>query len=116
MAGVGGFVANYNSLEELYIPPNLMIRPGGDEFLLYDSGPGVGRILLFGAEANIAAIRSATVWAADGNFKVCPELRAQLYAIHALVDGYPPPRVYTRSSRVSPWTCIRPCGSKYDNS
>ena len=38
MEGEGGFVANYNSLEEMAIPPNLTTRPGGDEFLLYGSG------------------------------------------------------------------------------
>ena len=38
--GEAGFIANYNALMELAIPPHLMRRRDGDEFLLYDSGPG----------------------------------------------------------------------------
>ena len=30
--GAGGFVSNYNSLEEMAMPPNLTTRPGGVEF------------------------------------------------------------------------------------
>ena len=92
--GEGGFVANYNSLEELGIPPNQMGRPVGGERFLYDVGPGVGRIPPIGAVGNIGAPMSETVWAEDGTFKVRPKLRAQLYAIRALVGGYCLPCVY----------------------
>ena len=39
MDGDGGFVADYKSLDVMAIPPNLMIRPDGDEFAIYDIGP-----------------------------------------------------------------------------
>ena len=40
VGGEAGFIANYNSLMDLAIPPYLMRRRDGDEFLLYDSGEG----------------------------------------------------------------------------
>ena len=92
--GEAGFFANYNSLEELRIPPSIISRRDGDEFLLYDSGPGEGRILLLGTQDNVRALQSASVWGADGTFKVCPRLWAQLYTIHAVVDGYCLPCIY----------------------
>ena len=40
------------------------------------------------------ALRNATVWGADGAFEVCPNLRAQVYAIHAVSSGYCIPHIY----------------------
>ena len=92
--GAAGFVANYSSLENLAIPPHLLRRRDGAEFLLYDSGAGPDRILLLGTQANVEMLQSAAVWAADGTFKVCPKLWAQLYTVRALVGGYCLPCVY----------------------
>ena len=83
----GGVVENYRSLEVLAIPAKLL-RRGGDDFILYDLGPGADRILLFGADPNMRALRSSPVWGADGAFKVCPNLRAQVYTIHPVSSGY----------------------------
>ena len=94
LQGGAGFVANYNSLEEMAVHPNVMIRPGADEFLRYDGGPGAARILLIGAASYIAAMGSETVWVTDGNFNSPPNLRAKICAIHASVEGYCLPCVY----------------------
>ena len=61
---------------------------GGDGCLLYDSGPGADRILLFGKEPNMRAIRNAPVWGADGAFTVRPNMRAQVYKIQEVSSGY----------------------------
>ena len=89
----GGVVPNYRSLEELVIPNKLLQRNDGD-FLLFDSGPGEGRILLFGAASNLVALRNAEVWGSDGTFKVCPRLWIQVYTIHAVSEGYCIPCIY----------------------
>ena len=89
----GGVVANYRSLEVFAIPTKLL-RRGGEDFLLYDSGPGADRILLFGADPNLRALRNSTAWGADGTFEVRPNLRAKVYTIHAVSSGYCIPCIY----------------------
>ena len=64
----GGVVPNYRSLEELVIPNKLLRRNDGD-FLLFDSGPGEDRILLFGTASNLASLRNAEVWERTGRSK-----------------------------------------------
>ena len=50
--------------------------------------------MLFGTQGNIRSLTNAEVWGADGTFKVRPALWAQLYTVHAVVDGYCLPCVY----------------------
>ena len=92
--GEAGHTANYKNLEDLSTPESVATRPGGESFLLHDSGPGDDRILPFGTQGNIRSITNAEVWGADGASQVCPALWAQLYTVHAVVDGYCHPCVY----------------------
>ena len=85
--GEAGHVANCKNIGELSIPECVTWRPGGESFLLHDRGLGEDRILLFGAQGNIRSISNAEVRGADGAFEVRPFLWAQLYTVHAVVDG-----------------------------
>ena len=119
--GSGGVAPNYNSLEALSIPPQVLLREGGENFLLHDSGPGADRILMFGCERNIRSLAQADVWGADGTFKVCPRLWCQLYTVHAVTEGYCLPCVYallpnkTQEAYTRMWGEIRVLlGDDYD--
>ena len=92
--GEEGSAPNCRSLEELASPQELLGRPDGERFLLYDSGSGPERIVMFGTQAGVRALRGSEVWSADGAFKVAPALRAQLYTVHAVVGGYVLPRIF----------------------
>jgi len=52
------------------------------EFLLYDSGSGEDRLMIFGDRDLLQALGRAQLWLADGTFKVVPTLFFQLYSIH----------------------------------
>ena len=75
-------------------------RPGipPERFLLYDSQRDeeyVGkRMLLFASDWGLEQLCIHRNWAADGTFKVSPDVFAQLYTIHASVMGYAVPCAY----------------------
>jgi hypothetical protein len=52
-----------------------------EQFLLYDSGPGESRILIFGRYRNLEILVESTYWYTDGIFKVSPPLFSQIYVI-----------------------------------
>lgn len=52
-----------------------------EQFLLYDSGPGDDRILIFTTQRNQQLLKTADVWLMDGTFDVVPTLFKQLYTI-----------------------------------
>src|SRR5271163_4389021 len=58
------------------------IPPVFQDFVLFDSGPGEDRILLFGCHQLLDGLAHASFWLADGTFKVVPSLFFQLYTIH----------------------------------
>jgi hypothetical protein len=63
--------------------------------LLHDSGAGADRMLVFGSRDLLPALERATLWLADGTFKVVPTLFYQLYTIHfEFVGGINPVGVY----------------------
>ena len=78
------------SLEELQIPIEFQRTAKNDVFLLYDSGPQLRRILIFGTQRNLEMLRLARIWLADGTFKTAPILFEQVYVIHALRGGPKP--------------------------
>lgn len=51
-------------------------------FLLFDSGRGNDRILIFGTDATLLLLEAAGEWYADGTFKVNPILFRQLLTVH----------------------------------
>ena len=80
------------SLEELQIPIEFQRTAKNDVFLLYDSGPELRRILIFGTQRNVEMLKLAHIWLADGTFKTAPILFEQVYVIHALRGGPEPLR------------------------
>ena len=64
-----------------------MITAKEENFLLYDSGPDLTRILIFGTQKNCDMLTTSNIWLADGTFKTAPQLFAQVYKIHALRGG-----------------------------
>ena len=79
--------AQPTSLEELVIPLEYTKTGKGDIFLLYDSGPHLHRILIFGTHHNIEMLAASQVWLADGTFKTAPALFGQVFVIHGLRGG-----------------------------
>ena len=75
------------SLHDLVIPPEFMITAKEENFLLFDSGPELTRILIFGTQKNCDLLTTSHIWLADGTFKTAPQLFAQVYTIHALRGG-----------------------------
>ena len=64
------------------IPENFKFLASGEPFLLYDSGIcDINRILVFGTEAGLNALEKYCEWAADGTFRLCPEIYYQLYTV-----------------------------------
>lgn len=75
-------------------------RPGTPpgRFLLYDSqqdGEYRGkRMLLFASDWGLEQLSLHQNWAADGTFRVSPDVFSQLYTVHASVMGYAVPCAY----------------------
>ena len=72
------------SLEDLEIPEEYNITNKGDLFLLFDSGPELQRILIFGTHQNTGMLEASQFWLADDTFKTAPTLFTQIYTIHSL--------------------------------
>ena len=79
--------AQPESLEHLIIPPEYQVTQKGDNFLLFDSGPGSQRIIMFGTQENVEMLNASQIWLADGTFKTAPPLFSQVYCIHGLRGG-----------------------------
>ena len=93
---------------------NFVMPPKFADFVLYDSGPGEERIIILGCNELLDALARASMWLADGTFKVVPSLFFQLYTIHfQFVHGINPAALYcllknkTRSHMTVSW--IRCC-------
>ena len=78
------------TLEQRILPPEYKQTAKGEQFLLYDSGPEVQRILIFGTQQNLEMLQLSQVWLADGTFKTAPTLFTQVYVVHALCGGPDP--------------------------
>ena len=76
-----------SNLEHLEIPEVYKRTSKGDVFLLFDSGPELLRILIFGTHQNIGMLEDSQFWLADGTFRTAPTLFKQVYTIHALRGG-----------------------------
>lgn len=65
------------------------------DFVQHDSGAGTDRIIVFGCAELLDGLARATMWLADGTFKVVPTLFFQLYTIHfQSVNGVNPAALY----------------------
>ena len=52
------------------------------EMVLFDSGPGLNRVIILGCLELLDGLARSDVWLADGTFKVVPTVFFQLYSIH----------------------------------
>jgi hypothetical protein len=71
-------------LEAFEAPDNYKKTMRGEDFLMYDSGPGIQRSIIFTTTSNLALMSESQHWYADGTFKVTPPLFNQIYTIHAV--------------------------------
>ncbi|GAB0097315.1 hypothetical protein DMENIID0001_129480 [Sergentomyia squamirostris] len=76
-----------DSLEELVFSTKDTETINGEKFLLFDSGPGEERTLMFATQENLQFLATHRNWIADGTFKVVPSQFHQLYTIHAVVGS-----------------------------
>lgn len=70
------------SLDQLVIEGDYMMTNKKDNFLLFDSGPAVHRMMIFGTNANLEFLANCEEWYMDGTFDICPPLFQQVYTIH----------------------------------
>ena len=113
----GGGRPGCDSIAELRFPsaptPLPPIQRGDAPFLLYDSGPSGGRIVIPGAPECVRALGRAQVLGAGGTFKTSPRLRAHVYTAHAHFSGFPTPCAHallpskTADTYESTWAEIR---------
>lgn len=82
MRAKGKCPKNPSSLEELDFPDDYTKTLDGQDFLIFDSGPGEERILIFSTEENLNLLASCSSIYMDGTFGVAPLLFTQLYTIH----------------------------------
>jgi hypothetical protein len=90
--------ANPLSLQDLVIPDEFKRTLKSQEFLLYDSGEGDKRTLIFSTHRNLQLLARSQHWYADGTFKTVPPLFAQLYTIHGLIQSNIVPAVFVLMS------------------
>ena len=83
-----------SNLAELIIPDLYSKTKTGEDFLLFDSGPSVDRILIFSTRKNLQLLAQCRNWFSDGTFKVVPPLFDQLYTIHAIQHNKVTPFVF----------------------
>jgi len=65
------------------------------QLVLFDSGPGSDRILMFGDQTLLIGLERSRTWLADGTFKLVPTLYFQMYSIHfEYIGGCNPAAIY----------------------
>lgn len=67
---------------DLQIPHDYQHLTDGTQFLIFDSGPGQNRTLIFSTNDDLQSLLQFPNWAADGTFSVVPNVFEQLYTIH----------------------------------
>lgn len=80
----GSIVVNPQNLNELQLDETHTLTNKNEQFLLYDSGPGDKRTLIFATQDNIKLLQIAEEISADGTFSVTPPLFKQFYSIHGM--------------------------------
>lgn len=95
------------NLQDLIIPDSYKITISGENFLLFDSGPGTNRFLIFATQHNLERMTRCQHWYADGTFKSSPPLFNQIYTIHAVQYSNVIPTVFILMSDRSTCSYIR---------
>lgn len=70
------------NLNVLVLPEEYMKTLDDKNFLIFDSGPGDERLMIFSTEENLNELARCTSIHMDGTFNVAPILFTQLYTIH----------------------------------
>ena len=70
------------NLDELTLPIEYTKTLKGENFLIFDSGTGSQRVLMFSTAGNLDLLAQCSSWYADGTFKTSPPLFQQIYTIH----------------------------------
>ncbi|CAF0870086.1 unnamed protein product [Brachionus calyciflorus] len=84
IANSANYPPNPKKLSEIYFPDFLTITKKKENFL-FDSGAD-SEFIIFTTESNLQNLKNAHVFV-DGTFDIAPKLFAQVYTIHALIDG-----------------------------
>ena len=66
----------------------------GEPFILFDSGPGKDRIIVFTTKANLDILQRTVHIYMDGTFKISPTIFFQLYTIHGFIRSTSFPLIY----------------------
>ena len=83
------------SLNELVLREEDKVLSNRESWLVFDSGPGSDRLLIFATQANLRLLRQVEIVFSDGTFKCAPSrLFPQLYTIHGQCYGSVVPLVY----------------------
>lgn len=79
---VGNTPKNPKTLAELIVEGRYLNTLKGETFMLYDSGNGSKRIIIFSTHTNLSFLSYCDEWYMDGTFDVAPSLFYQLYTVH----------------------------------
>jgi len=84
-----------SSLPPVPVDTTFVIPDQFRDMLLFDSGPGEHRMIIFGRQELLNAFGRSSFWIADGTFKVVPSLFFQMYTIHfQFTEGITPAALY----------------------
>jgi hypothetical protein len=95
------------NLHDLELPDHFKKTAVGDDFLLYDSGPGQNRTLIFSTRRNLDLMSQCPHWYCDGTFKTTPPLFSQIYTIHGVKFNNVIPTVFVLMSERSTNSYVR---------
>ncbi|KAE9529589.1 hypothetical protein AGLY_011685 [Aphis glycines] len=87
--------SNPLTLTDITILNNFSQTIDGRQFLINDIEPVENRILVFATEKNLDLLAKSDHWFADGTFKSCPPLFAQVYTIHVIKNNLVIPVVFS---------------------
>lgn len=94
--------ANPATLSHLIIAEEYSLTEINEQFLLYDSGSkDPQRFIIFATQNSLRRLSNSNHWFADGTFKTCPQLFAQLYTIHSIQYNDVLPSVFVLMSDMS---------------
>ena len=69
------------------IPEIFRVTKKGEQFLQYDSGPKVNRLIFFSLRHRWTGWKKADVIEFDGTFKTSPNIFAQIFSIHVFMKS-----------------------------
>lgn len=76
------------------IPEKFKMSSRDEPFLIYDSGKVEDRMLIFGTKMFINLMKVNQNWYADGTFKKCPSIFAQVYTVHIILQNESMPIIF----------------------